>query len=232
MGSSSTSTCVARFPALGAALGRSGHGLAVRLGRRFVVVDGAGDREAGALGRRERGHRGVHVDVDVHVGEGGAGLAGLGPPADLPEAAGAVAAAERQVVDDTEAGDQAEILVDEPETELVPGAGDPERSGSPPTVTAAPGSAACTPASTLMRVDLPDPFWPTRAWIWPAPHVEVDACQCPLAREGLGQPPHLEHDARPAARGAPRTRGTLGRWGRRDGLRRHERPHSSRKWSW
>ena len=106
--------------------GRSGHGLAGRLGLRFVVVDGAGDGEAGALGHRERGHRRVHVDVDVHVGEGGAALSGLGPPTDLPEAAGAVAAAERQVVDDAEAGDQAEVLVDEPETELVPGAGDAE----------------------------------------------------------------------------------------------------------
>ena len=211
VGSSSTSTCVARLPALGATLGRSGHGLAVRLGRRFVVVDGAGDREAGALGRRERGHRGVHVDVDVHVGEGGAGLAGLGPPADLPEAAGAVAAAERQVVDDTEAGDQAEILVDEPETELVPGAGDPEPERLAADRDRGARVGGVHAGQHLDEGRLARPVLADEGVDLARPHVEVDACQCPLAREGLGQPPHLEHDARPARPWCPRrTRGTLG----------------------
>ena len=48
-----------------------------------------------------------------------------------------------------------------------------------------------------MSVDLPDPFWPRRAWISPASTVEVDAVERPLPGEGLGQAEDLQHRAAP-----------------------------------
>ena len=41
------------------------------------------------------------------------------------------------------------------------------RISSPSTMIVPPASALYTPAMILMRVDLPDPLPPTRAWIWP-----------------------------------------------------------------
>ena len=41
-------------------------------------------------------------------------------------------------------------------------------SSAPPSLISTPGSGWWKPASTLISVDLPQPFWPTSAWISPA----------------------------------------------------------------
>ena len=48
-----------------------------------------------------------------------------------------------------------------------PPAGIGSTTGSPPITSVPPGSGSCTPASTLINVDLPLPFSPSRAWTSP-----------------------------------------------------------------
>jgi hypothetical protein len=38
-----------------------------------------------------------------------------------------------------------------------------------------------------MSVDLPDPFWPTSAWVDPGMDDEIDVVERDLTREGLRQ---------------------------------------------
>src|SRR3954470_12651374 len=50
---------------------------------------------------------------------------------------------------------------------LIAAWGLPSRTGSPRQVIS-PASGWCAPASTLISVDLPAPFWPSRQWTSPA----------------------------------------------------------------
>ena len=58
----------------------------------------------------------------------------------------------------------------------------------PPTVTVAPRSGNMTPLSVLMRVDLPDPFVPSRRVDLARIERYRDVVECALSRIGLGQP--------------------------------------------
>ena len=55
-----------------------------------------------------------------------------------------------------------------------------------------PGSGRCTPEMILIRVDLPEPFSPTRQCTSPASQRQVDVAQRVHAAEALGDGVQVE----------------------------------------
>jgi hypothetical protein len=96
--------------------------------------------------------------------QGGGGLL-RGAVAGEPEAGGLVA--EHDVVGDGQARHEVELLVDGGDPGGVGGLREANDTTSPAKLTS-PASGRCAPASTLIRVDFPAPFWPSRQCTSPA----------------------------------------------------------------
>ena len=147
---------------------------------------GAGDRDDRLLGRRQIADARVRVDAAAHARE--SGLRGVARCAPGDQAAAArIAGEDRDILGDRHRVDEAEILMDEGDRQLFGRRIDRRgrRGGS------RPASARCTPARTLISVDLPAPFSPSSACTSPAPDVEIDRIERQRAGEALGEPPDL-----------------------------------------
>ena len=105
--------------------------------------------------------------------------------------------AEEDVLGDGEAGDQVELLVDRRDAQASwRPAGRSATTGSPRQVIA-PASGWCAPASTLIRVDLPAPFWPSRQCTSPARTSRSTPSERADAGERLDDAVHLQQRRRP-----------------------------------
>ena len=119
----------------------------------------------------------VDVEVDVERREDPTGLGLLLTPQHPAAEAAGEAAVEREVVLGAELEDQAEVLVDEAQA-VRHRPGRPRR-GRRRARRGRPGRPSGTPASSLISVDLPEPFWPMRACISPRRDVERDVVERP-----------------------------------------------------
>ena len=137
--------------------------VAVQRGRRLVEdqqtvgavppVERARDRDDRPLGRRQLGDGHGDVERRVELAQQLTRVLGLVAPPGRERGPEAVAPPEIEVLDGRELRDQSEVLVD-----------DVRRAAH---VQRAPGSGSWTPARIFTSVDLPEPFWPTRATISP-----------------------------------------------------------------
>jgi hypothetical protein len=122
------------------------------------------DRHDRALHGRGLCQWAVDVELDAEALEQAVGLLFLLAPADASGGAADEAAAERQVVHRVELVHEAEVLMDEAQG-LRHVVADRERLAAELGVGARVGVVVA--ARVLIRVDLPEPFWPISAWTSP-----------------------------------------------------------------